>query len=720
MIFSKSSSAVFSALVCALALCQNGLAAERAKPVIRATCESAPARIGMLSNEPMHVNNTYFFTDRSYRLERSRKIDAKLERMYFFMLPIGADAEYEVLKGGEAVVLAPTNEKANLEAQLKKMGFVKDESIAPYAPQGDGDQNTFCVYRKKVEDGEKFKGLKPWMLVAGFDPESRARSGEVLYNGIELPNVWPPKNEWSDKPMPVPWLEEKPKLIDISVGRQLFVDDFLIEGGNFEREFHYPEKYEGNPVLKAETPLEKGKKSRNQPGATVKSGGIWWNPEKNIFEMWYEAGWVQALAYATSKDGVNWERPKLGIYGDDNRIVDEKFHPDSGAAVRDFQSTDPAQNYKMFNRGGGSAKNRITAFTSTDGVHFDVHPLLGTCQDRTTAFYNPFRKKWVYSIRASGPRGRSRMYYENSDFLKASNWLPDEPVVWASADELDLPSPHVPDFRPNLYNLDAVAYESLMLGFFQIMTGPENDVCTKLGLPKGTNLSFAYSRDGFHWHRPDRTFAIASTYEDTWDRGYVQSLSNICLVRGDKLWFYYIGYAGDPSMASEDKSKSMSSGMYSNGATGVAVLRRDGFASLNPKGGAPMEITTRPLLFQGKYLFVNADSPKGKITAELLDMKDQKIEPFTFENCEPLSADSTMAQIKWNNAEDLSALAYRPVKIRFRMDGGKFYSFWVSVDKNGRSDGYVAGGGPGYTSNVDTVGIGALEAEERLQKNLAP
>ena len=53
---------------------------------------------------------------------------------------------------------------------------------------------------------------------------------ETLYNGIELPVQWPPNyGEPTGAPMPVPYLDNPSDVIPIDVGRQLFVDDFLIE-----------------------------------------------------------------------------------------------------------------------------------------------------------------------------------------------------------------------------------------------------------------------------------------------------------------------------------------------------------------------------------------------------------------------------------------------------------------------------------------------------------
>ncbi len=51
-----------------------------------------------------------------------------------------------------------------------------------------------------------------------------------LPNGIRLPNPWPPRTigPGSD-PLPVPYLANPPEVLPIDTGRQLFVDDFLIE-----------------------------------------------------------------------------------------------------------------------------------------------------------------------------------------------------------------------------------------------------------------------------------------------------------------------------------------------------------------------------------------------------------------------------------------------------------------------------------------------------------
>lgn len=93
---------------------------------------------------------------------------------------------------------------------------------------------------------------------------------ETLYNGIVLPDVWPPRDrEPSREPMPVPYLDSPPSVIPIDVGRQLFVDDFLIADTTMQRKYHKAEYYAGNPVLSPDKPWETQAESQKQPAPTA-------------------------------------------------------------------------------------------------------------------------------------------------------------------------------------------------------------------------------------------------------------------------------------------------------------------------------------------------------------------------------------------------------------------------------------------------------------------
>ncbi|MBO5669920.1 MAG: glycosyl hydrolase family 32, partial [Clostridia bacterium] len=115
---------------------------------------------------------------------------------------------------------------------------------------------------------------------------------EKLYNNIVL------QDDFASQPnnaQEIPYLQNPPEIIDVTVGRQLFVDEFLIAETDLAPVYHKAEKYEGNPVLKAETPWE----IAQSPVACPKSGGVFYDEKEHIFKMWYEAGWLHQMAYAT-------------------------------------------------------------------------------------------------------------------------------------------------------------------------------------------------------------------------------------------------------------------------------------------------------------------------------------------------------------------------------------------------------------------------------------
>jgi hypothetical protein len=218
------------------------------------------------------------------------------------------------------------------------------------------------------------------------------------------------------------------------------------------------------------------------------------------------------------------------------------------------------------------------------------------------------------------------------------------------------------------------------------------------GGQKRCDILVGFSRDGFHWDRSSRKLFISPSWKrDRWDYGNAQPVTNCCLVVGNKLYFYF-------SARKDDRT-----GRHSKASTGLAFLRRDGFASLDTikKTGT---LTTRPVKFKGKYLFVNVDCPKGELRAEVLDKDGKVIEPFSLAKSVPVKTDSTLCEMTWKGGKDLSSLRGQPVRFRFQLTNGSLYAFWVSPAKSGASHGYVGSGGPGFTGPTDTVGRKSLEA----------
>ena len=504
--------------------------------------------------------------------------------------------------------------------------------------------------------------------------------------------------------------------IDISIGRQLFVDDCLVEAAtNVVRHWNRPVKMDAPvvwPGLEGAAPSKldgsrkagSGDSSVNLTCAT--DGGLWWDPTRRKFRLWYQADWLGDICYAESGDGVAWDFPDLGIVPGTNRIF-EKDTIDSWNVTPSYAATNPYADWKLhISEPGGTTSDRL--WQSADGIHFSSLGLAGRSGDRSTSYYDPFRGVWVFSLRDYRPRvGRSRRYFASRDFGG-------EDCRWAWPNDKSAPESHkgLPEpekwlvatngTRRSLYSFDAVAYESLMLGVMEILynTPGDNGDCEKVGLPKQTGLHFCFSRDGKAYEpRTDADIAPEGWGSGKWDTGYLSPIGGICVIKDERLLFYYSGLRGDGERLAKGSGRWHRNGMYSNGAIGVATLRRDGFAGMVADGRG--ELLTKPVAFSGKHLFVNAECRFGSISAEVAGEDGKAIDGFSFEDCEAFAkADSTKTELRFKRG-DLAALAGRPVRFRFRIHCGTPYSFWVSPSERGESRGYVAGGGPAYSGLRD-------------------
>ncbi len=520
---------------------------------------------------------------------------------------------------------------------------------------------------------------------SGKEPDST-----VLYNGIVLPEVWPPRyDEPSERcPMPVPYLENKPDVIPVNIGRQLFVDDFLVAETDMEMVCHTPDYYQGNPVLE---PTERWEKTvSGSLYAAPFSDGIWFDEIENKFKMWYLTGadnlkGTFCTAYAESSDGRHWTKPVKDIVFGTN-IVDT-CDRDAATVWLDKEEPDSCKRFKFFNVEKDPVDGRWQFILkySADGIHWSKGiAQSGEIYDRSSVFYNPFRKVWCLSMRfPTEVSRRSRAYLEASDLEMAVS-LAHRPrkgiidknvVIWFIPDSMEPRHPDYPEIDPGIYHFDCIPYESIMVGQYSIWQGPENQECKKLGIQKRNEILLGYSRDGFHFSRPShRPFMRVNPVKGSWNWGNMQSVGGVPLVVGDSLYFY----------ASGRRLNNIMWDSYSS--CGLATLRRDGFVSRHA-GEAIRTLTTETLSFVGKYLFVNAEV-HGSLQIEILSNKGKLLKksilfpPFN----------STKERVL-----DVSKYAGKKIRIRFSMSDGDLYAFWISPWKSGESLGYMAGGGPGLS-----------------------
>lgn len=534
-----------------------------------------------------------------------------------------------------------------------------------------------------------------------------------LPNGIKLPAQWPPRYAEPTKAqdMPVPYLTNKPTVIPINLGRQLFVDNFLISSTNLVPVAHTPNFYVGNPVLQPTEDYEKT--IEGAPYAAPFSDGIWYDEKEGKFKMWYLAGagvlhkqdkQTFYTGYAESDDGKKWTKPHLDIYNNTN-IVDT-CNRDAATIWLDKLEKDPQKRYKMFivERRATDRRWQFVLKYSADGKHWgNGVAQSGDLYDRSSVFYNPFRGVWALSMRyGTAVSSRSRSYLENVDPEMAVSLahrirkdVPDKNIrFWFTPSDKEPRHPKFPDVNPGIYNFDAIPYESIMLGMYSVWQGPENNVCSKLGIQKKNEVFLGYSRDGFHFSRQSfKPFMKVNEKEGAWNWGNMQSIGGVPIIVGDSLYFYSSGRRLNKIMWDSYTS------------TGLATLRRDGFVSMHANKTEGY-LTTEKITFDGKYLFVNADvrTKKSQLAVELLDANENVIPGYSRKDCKLIRAiDKTKQLITWKKHKDITPLIGKTIRVKFYLTNGDLYAFWISPWETGESRGYTAGGGPGLNANgIDT------------------
>lgn len=320
---------------------------------------------------------------------------------------------------------------------------------------------------------------------------------ERLYNNIQLPDVWPPKNKETtlDQPLEVPYLSQKPDIIDIRVGRQLFVDDFLIAETDLVRVEGKPET-QPQPLLQPETEMELNSGTAPAPVPStavsfmipkvqptkcgIRQAGSMAAPMRkarmactgNVCMSWTPAAAVTVFcpAYRARCAMVMLCGWICKLPTKQSAIRCWRF---TVALIRTIGIIRLNLSMPTMTRPRSRRKRSRCSMPRPTGLHWTPKGETGPSGDNTTFFYNPFRKKWIYSMRTFSTldsRVRVRGYYETDDLFAGKDWKAEDVSFWSRTDIYDRPDSDL-GYYTQLYNLDAVGYESVMLGMYSVFMG---------------------------------------------------------------------------------------------------------------------------------------------------------------------------------------------------------------------------------------------------------
>ena len=122
---------------------------------------------------------------------------------------------------------------------------------------------------------------------------------------------------------------------------------------------------------------------------------------KNV--KWHVSNRMFGLCYATSTDGLHWEKPNLGLTefreSKENNILLLRVH--GPGIVKDMNESDPQRRYKMIGAVDGLGAHRV--WCSPDGLRWGAPEIHENIGGRRFG-----RSKWLARVRRSGVRCRIR------------------------------------------------------------------------------------------------------------------------------------------------------------------------------------------------------------------------------------------------------------------------------------------------------------------------
>ena len=504
--------------------------------------------------------------------------------------------------------------------------------------------------------------------------------------------------------------------MDVGSRKQLFIDDRFIESQTgITLRMNPPAK--AGPVLLQETDLE----TRGLGFATVlEMDGRYLMyyrgnaaPDVSVPRPRHHQDEVRQplMCLATSDDGVNWRREKVGLLevngSTDNNVV---MRGCEGTVFIDPNRTNDCAFWwfgiirsctTSWDQAQGAVygwspqkEGGLYLMCSRDGVEWRRVPEAAVpflCDTHNQCFYDTRLGKYVAYVRGWSPEGRPgdhgrTVCRTETDALLDLPWphrqtqfssrgphglfgnVRDELPIVMQADELDPPGTdlYTPAVHQYAYGDDAYFSFTSPYRHYDGFDSHGRD-------PRGTRvntgpveIACAVSRDGVEWHRFREPY-VRPGLIGSLDGGSMYMGAGM-LRKGDELWQYYMAnaYAHDSSAVVEGEPNAM---------IGRLAQRLDGFVSADADhtGG---ELVTPPVTFAGNRLLLNVDcAAMGEVWVEMMDENDCPITGHAMDEAVSVDRNATAQEVWWHGGPDVGALAGKPVKLRIKMRSAKLYAF---------------------------------------------
>ena len=503
-------------------------------------------------------------------------------------------------------------------------------------------------------------------------------------------------------------------IYDVGAEKQLFIDErwFATKQG-FRLTVNPPVKKER--VMIPEEPWEA--KGIHAYSTVLEDDGI--------YKMWYDAiplqssGVPRSICYATSEDGIHWERQYVNLFNFPGMPRNSVVMPGTNGSVMIDPNGSDEHRFKclaliteneFWKDSKGSICGQYEGYdkeywcelylcTSPDGIHWhrqspSAMPFFHDTQNvliyderigryvaymrthekgRTvgrTEFDDPMQLPWPFAENPNDFRGPGTSRWAGGGEYELALCCDESDPA-----DTDLYTPSV-----NTYPWAADTYFSFTTPYRHYPFGDTADTTLHGKDERGRfrndgplEIQLAVSRDGVSWARPERRPYVPLGLAGSWDGGQVYMAQGL-IRSGEEIWQYYSGTyhthgAYDPDH--EDRS----------GGLCRLVQRLDGFVSADADytGG---EFTTPLLTFSGEHLRLNVDcSAMGEVWVEIRDERNHPISGYTMEESISVDRNQIAAPVLWSERDNVAELAGRPVRLHFKARACKLYAFHFTSEK---------------------------------------
>ena len=486
-------------------------------------------------------------------------------------------------------------------------------------------------------------------------------------------------------------------------------DGFLLMTG-VESSYHVvhrvceAEKHPNNPVLPLGD-MHEWDASQARPWA---SPTVIWDDEERVFKTWYSGSDVAperwtALGYATSSDGVTWEKPQLGLHEFRGSSANNIVLMGYGPVIKDTMEPDPAKRYKMILRGPRPRTDNAVAPPPTPGRGMRVA-------------YSPDGIHWNEGPSLQMPQWRDRsLVYGDPGALCRDDLDPDPSrrykLVWQARVPIDKPDKEegrakflsygpdiehmrAADHNPILSPADGFEYED-----HHVMLAPYGGAWAMpyeyaWYLPNGYgvygtyygDIRLAVSADGERFTRIDPHQTLIRRGGNTeWDGGLLV-IADKPAIKDGMIHLFYGGNGEEwtswPSENTPDAYPFGSTGQIRVSRLGLARLREDGWTCLESADReTPSYVVTTPIghTDRATVLTVNVGDVRQNrswVEVEVLDPETlEPVEGFGRQDCGDLCTDGWRQVVHWRGGS-LQQLQGERFRLKFWIYGSaRLYAY---------------------------------------------